>query len=257
MLQSSDMLSPNASRPLVQVATALGAVTLFFTVGAALGDIWGAVSISMIPVGVYTGFLGLQVIGRAQSNGELTLGAGILVLLAAFITANGYGAFQRSEWKRDHLVGVVRAGVDRGVMMKGMNVPLLKTLGAYYNRLPGRIPGRSGSPGKRQQVGLGDLFQKRYSGHFTRKGEMVEFVPPALKEPASEEIEFPVVYWDSAEADKERNAKGLDEPKIVLVGRSAAGNGQDPTFVGYDGREGHVQYRSVLTRKGLTYDREN
>lgn len=240
-----DMTGPISSKPFLQVTLPLGGVVLFFSVGSFFGGTWGAVLASMIPVGLYVCYMGLQVIKRAKSRAEKGLGLSVLLVLAALIATNGHGAFQRSEWKRYILIDVVRQSVDWGRMTRTANTHLLKTLRAHYDRLP---KSETPSPKERGQEGLKGLFEKQYSDRLEQGKGLIELVPPAL-----EDMEYPIVYYESMETEDGQPG----DQRIVLIGRSAAGNGQDSGFVGYDQREGHMQYRFVLTKEGLTYDREN
>lgn len=244
------MSTSTRSKTFLDVALPLGGVVLFFAVGAFFGNIWGAVLSSMIPVGLYMCYLGSRIIRQATSSAEKGLSLGVLLVLVALITTNGYGALQRSEWKRHMLIDIIREGVDWGYMTETANIHLLKTLAAYHNRLPGSGNSSAEETGKKK---IGALFEKRYADRLRQREGVTEFDPPVSEDPPLAERDYPVIYYDSTGPG---NAEP-DDSGVALIGQSAAGNGQDPTFTGYDGREGHVQYRFTLTREGLTYDREN
>ncbi|MCS3616954.1 hypothetical protein [Salinibacter ruber] len=244
------------SRPALQVGAAAAASALSFALGAAFSGIWAAIFAATVPVAFFLGFLGREIFGRARPKGEISLAAGTLGLLAILFLTNGYHAFQRAEYKKNLLVGVIRSSVDRGVLTKQVGFPLLKTLGAYYGRPAGPdslgAVSKTGSAEGKAGESLRDVFERRRGKYLKRDKGLVEYVPPAL-----EDRPFPAVYYDSTGGPGGSGDLRPKEKAVVLIGRSAAGNGQDSSFDGYDGRKGHLQVELILTPRGLSYDRAN
>lgn len=200
---------------------------VFFLFGMS-GSIWASVTGAMGVVGLF--FIGLlaYVIRNARSSGDLVLGIGVLVLFAALAVRVGLSSYHQARWQRKQLMKV-RATVDQGHLTIHLNIPLLKTLKARYQE-------QTGTKDLRQ------LFMQRYGGHLKPDGSLTRYIPEDRQKD-----EVPYFYYDSTQT----------ENKVVLVGRSKFGNGEDPEFTNYGGGKGNLQYKSVLTPKGVDYVKEN
>lgn len=200
----------------------------FFLPGTS-GPLWASLMGAMAVVGLF--FLGLlaHIIQNGQSTGEKALAIGTLALFAGLALHVGLSSYERARWKRSLLTEHIRATVDQGNLDVHLNTPLLKTLKARYRE-------------DTETNSLRRLFTRRYGDRLRPDSTLPRFVPDDLQGE-----EFPVFYYDSTQA------KG----KVVLVGHSGSGNGKDPEFTNYDGSKGNLQYKSVLTPRGVRYVREN
>ena len=197
---------------------------------AGLGTpLWTALIGAMGMVGLFFIALMAHVLQNGQSTGEKALAVGTLALFAGLALNVGLSSYDRARWKRSMLTETVQATVDQGNLDIHLNTPLLKTLKARYQE-------------KTETKDLKQLFLERYGDRFQPDSTLTLFAPEELQGE-----KFPVFYYDSTRA----------EGKIVLVGHSGSGNGKDPAFTNYDGSKGNLQYKSVLTPKGVRYVREN
>jgi len=220
-------------RALCWILSASVLVAIAFFLPEANGPIWPSLTAAAGVVGAF--FLGLiaHAFRNGQSASEIALAVGTLTLFGVLALYVGLRSYDRVRWKRSFLTETVRATVDLGQMDRYLTIPLLKTLKGYLSRPRASLKTHFL---QRQE----DLL--RSEGNLQADSALARFVPEGLGEEGS-----PRLYYHSTREDG----------KVVLVGCSRHGNGEDPEFVNYDGSKGNMQYRAILTPSGLRYAREN
>ena len=114
--------------------------------------------------------------------------------------------------------------IERGVMRHYTPSPLLKTLQAFHQQ------------GAAKKENLQQLFQ-RLNDHATVRSN----------------IHTPVYDRDSLKIF----VQTLKPDTIILVSQEVQGRGKNPRFKNYNGLEGMIQEKCILTSKGIVYESEN
>ncbi len=204
---------------------------VFFIFGL-FGSLWTALLLSMSVVVFYFFILLVYIIQKSQSNWDRVIGIGVLVLLTGFALRSGLSSYSFAKWNHQLLTKKIRSTIDRGILAVHLNTPLLKTLKTRYR----------GNP---ETQNLYRLFMEQNRGQLEQSGNLTRYIPRDQQKEHRDDP--PLLYYDSTET----------ADKIVLVGHSGFGNGKQPDFTNYDGSRGNLQYKAILTPKGVNYVKEN
>lgn len=118
----------------------------------------------------------------------------------------------------------IRATGGRGHMRTTMPPPLLKTLQAFHQQ------------GSLKKETLAQVFH-RLNDHAA----------------VGSNIHKPYYDQDSLKT----YIQALEPDKIILVSQEVYVRGKNPRFKNYNGQEGMIQEKCILTSKGITYESEN
>lgn len=196
------------------------------------GTLWTSLFSALAVAGLFILGLIIYTVRNSQSKGDLILGLAVLVLLATLASISGTTHYKQARWSYDLLTKQVIGTIHQGIARVHLNEPLLRTLESYHrNEL---AADRS----------LQQIFHERYGDALVRDATNIRYFPAELKETRDKP---PFLYYDSTDTRNE----------VVLVGLSNYGNGLSPDFTNYDGANGNMQFKAVLTKKGVSYDREN
>lgn len=211
------------------VGAAVLVAIAFFIPGTA-GYIWTPVTSGMIVAGLFLAGLVIYIFRNSRSRLYQGVAIGLLAVLAASVVYSGIYQYNSSTWFDDNLQDI-RKTIEKGIMLVHMQEPLLKTLKEYHNR-------------EGTQTSVSSLFQKRYGDNLEKRDGGLRFIPAGQRDNADEP---PYLYL--------KETAGKDS--VILVGHSGFVDGWDPEFNNFNGLKGQMQYKAILTKEGVSYEKEN
>ncbi len=202
-----------------------------FLIPDSRGYLWPSLFSAMAVVGIFFISLILYTIRNSQSTFDRFFSIGILILISALIVFTGIHQYRVSQWHHDNLMEI-RKTIDRGILTVYMNQPLLNTLRIYHDNSADADPA------------IKEAFEAEYGNLIQKVEGRSRYIPENQKDNINDS---PFIFYKrAATADS-----------VILVGQSLHTEGKDSTFSNFNGLQGKMQYRAVLTKNGVDYEREN
>jgi len=186
-------------------------------------ELWPALFAGGIAAIVYLLALIISILRKPVSGkARALLLIGFVLTIAALVTSS---LQQRSNarWQVEQM-SHIRETIARGVIRTSMPALLLRTLETYYQQEPSK------------KENLAKVFQ-RLNGNAT----------------VGTNIHKPTYDQDSLKTF----VQALEPDRVVLVSQELFVKGNNRHFKNYNGLEGMVQEKCILTAKGISYESEN
>jgi hypothetical protein len=196
-------------------------VSAAFFIPEGAGQVWQSLLLSGIAVLFFLiTYVFFQPKNSAPNKNIAGVATGILLVLVGI---HGWLGYQESIKQSENLVEI-RKVIESGIAKNHINEMLLTTLRSYYSS-------------EKDDANLGALFKFHHDS--LMNDTEIKFYP-------SDEERSPKIELVKATADS-----------VVIVAYSSFVSGRSTAFKNYDGQNGYLQTKGILTTEGIEYEREN
>jgi hypothetical protein len=198
-------------------------VSIAFFIPAQTTDLWpqfyaagGAAFVYLITLLLYT-------LRKPVSTKACVITLVCFMIILGALVISSLQSDSLSHWQAKRLMQM-KGVIGRGVMLYKMPQPLLETLRAFHQQMPG------------DKETLSQVF-RRLNGKAT----------------VGSNINKPEYEGDSLKVF----VQSLEPDIVVLVAQETFVKGRNPEFLNFNGQKGMIQEKCTLTSKGVKYESEN
>ncbi len=216
-------IKQEVSITLIWIAAGVILVSATFFLTPQTTELWPPINAAGIVAAVYLIAL-LSYVLRKPLATRPRIAVGVVAAVVMGCTAFSWTKmYDQSHWQASQLMRI-RGVIGRGMRTTELSQPLLKAFDSYYLQ------------GAKKANTLADEFRKMYPG--ATAGANI-FKP----------------RWEGD--DMTIMVETLEPDRIVLVSQETFVKGRDPGFKNYNGQNGMLQEKFILTERGLSHVSEN